>query len=442
MKENRTVILEMTELVDNSDFKGLPRVTNPQTFGQNNIPTPDGLYSEIIFGRNLKDQSSKFAYIELGTLILSPDVYNNINRLDPLFKKIIDPKMETKAILQNGILIESDSGKRGAGWLHSIWDQIDFDKYQKPGLKDNSYQFKELKKEQLFLTKWIVIPPLFRPYMEERGVMKEDHITGLYKEILRLTATQKGQNPYLDKLLDNNSKSELVQSKIIELHDHIISLIDKSTGAQEQKLVGKRQNNVARLVANASPRIPLSGVGLPWHYLLGLFDKHVIAEIQNSDQKEEIFKLLELPSNTTPEEFGQYFDYVARNADVYTESPGGEKKKQVFIDLLMDIFEKNPSLKVMLKRDPAWDKFSYHSLNPIIITTNAYHVVTNSMIYKPIGGDSFTTKVCGMIQPIRNSILISKEVPKSKTKYQIKLIDKNKAVTMKSMQHYMEKLIK
>ena len=68
MKENRTVILEMTELVDNSDFKGLPRVTNPQTFGQNNIPTPDGLYSEIIFGRNLKDQSSKFAYIELGTL--------------------------------------------------------------------------------------------------------------------------------------------------------------------------------------------------------------------------------------------------------------------------------------------------------------------------------------------------------------------------------------
>ena len=127
MKENRTVILEMTELVDNSDFKGLPRVTNPQTFGQNNIPTPDGLYSEIICGRNLKDQSSKFAYIELGTLILSPDVYNNINRLDPLFKKIIDPKMETKAILQNGILIESDSGKRGAGWLHSIWDQIDFD---------------------------------------------------------------------------------------------------------------------------------------------------------------------------------------------------------------------------------------------------------------------------------------------------------------------------
>ena len=219
MKENSTVILEMTELVDNSDFKGLPRVTNPQTFGQNNIPTPDGLYSEIIFGRNLKEQSSKFAYIELGTLILSPDVYNNINRLDPLFKKIIDPKMDTKAILQNGILIESDSGKRGAGWLHSIWDQIDFNKYQKPGLKDNSYQFKELKKEQLFLTKWIVIPPLFRPYMEERGVMKEDHITGLYKEILRLSTTQKGQNPYLDKLLDNNSKSELIQSKIIELHD-------------------------------------------------------------------------------------------------------------------------------------------------------------------------------------------------------------------------------
>ena len=438
MKENRTVILEMTELVDNSDFKGLPRVTNPQTFGQNNIPTPDGLYSEIIFGRNLKDQSSKFAYIELGTLILSPDVYNNINRLDPLFKKIIDPKMETKAILQNGILIESDSGKRGAGWLHSIWDQIDFDKYQKPGLKDNSYQFKELKKEQLFLTKWIVIPPLFRPYMEERGVMKEDHITGLYKEILRLTATQKGQNPYLDKLLDNNSKSELVQSKIIELHDHIISLIDKSTGAQEQKLVGKRQNNVARLVANASPRIPLDAIGLPWHYLLGLFDMHVIAEIQHSEQKEEILKILELPNNTQPSEFGQFFDYIARNAEVFVASPGGEKKRQVLIEVLQNIFEKNPKLTVMMKRDPAWDKNSYHSLKPIIITDNAYHVVTNSMIYKPIGGDSFTTKVCGIVQESYNNILFEKETKKSK--FQIKLVNNSKITKMKSMQHFVEKI--
>lgn len=434
-------IFEAHELIDSNDFKGLPKITNPITFGPNG-PTQDGLYSETIFGTSLKDQSTRFAYIDLGTIIIAPDIFNNINRLDPLFKKVIDPESDTKAILQNGMLIESSNGKRGAGWLHSIWDQIDFDKYQKPGLKDSSYQFKQLSKDEIFLTKWIVIPPLFRPYVEERGITKEDKITGFYKDILRMTNSQKGQNVYLDKLLDSNSKAEHIQLKVNELHKYIFELIFKAEGFQEQKLIGKRQNNVARLVANASPRIPLNGVGLPWHYLLGLFDKHVIAEINHSENKEEIFKTLGLPVNTTPQEFGQYFDYIARNVDVFTDSEGGDKKKQQLIDILYSVFSKNPTLKVILKRDPAWDYNSYHSLSPIIITTNAYHVVTNSMIYKPIGGDSFTTKVCGITQFLKQGTLIKKEVPESKAKYKITLQNgKNQALTMKSMDHYVEKLL-
>lgn len=442
MSSSINPILEGHELVDSSDFKGLPKVTNPITFGPNG-PTQDGLYSETIFGTTLKDQSTRFAYIELGNMIVAPDIYNNLNRLDPLFKKIIDPSMDTKAILENGMIQESSNGKRGAGWLHSIWDQINFDKYQKPGLKDSSYQFKELSKDEIFLTKWIVIPPLFRPYIEDRGIMKEDEITGFYKDILRMSNSQKGQNLYLDKILDSNSKSELIQLKINQLHDHIFDLIFKSDGFQEQKLIGKRQNNVARLVANASPRIPLNGCGLPWHYLLGLFDKHIIAEIQNAENKLDILKILELPDNTTPQEFGQYFDYIARNVDVFTTTENGEKKKQMLIDLLMSVFSQNPTLKVLLKRDPAWDYNSYHSLSPIIITTNAYHVVTNSMIYKPIGGDSFTTKVCGLVQPLKHSTLIKKEIPEAKMKYRISLTNnKNDALTMKSMAHYVEKLLK
>ena len=427
----------MVELINNSDFKGLKQITNPVTFDQKG-PTVDGLYSEVIFGTNFKESSTIFAYIELGTMILHPDVYSNINKLDPLFKKIVDPTFQTKAVLSNGMLIESPTGKRGIGWLYSIWEQIDFDKYQKPGIKDQSYKFKNLKKENLFVTKWLVMPPLFRPYIEDRGIKKEDEITGLYKDILRVANSQKGQNSYLDKILDSNSKTELMQMKVNALHDHIINLVNKAEGFQEQKLVGKRQNNVARLVANASPRIPLDAIGLPWHYLLGLFDMHVIAEIQHSEQKEEILKILELPNNTQPSEFGQFFDYIARNAEVFVASPGGEKKRQVLIEVLQNIFEKNPKLTVMMKRDPAWDKNSYHSLKPIIITDNAYHVVTNSMIYKPIGGDSFTTKVCGVTQEAYNNILFEKETEKSK--FQIKLVNNSKITKMKSMQHFVEKL--
>ena len=446
MNKNKTEIklispiLEMTEPIDSSDFKGLPQITNPLTFGPNG-PTPDGLYSETIFGKSLEEQSTRFAYIDLGTMVMNPDIFNNLNKVDPLIKKLADPTMDTKAVLHNGVFVESDNGKRGVGWLYSVWDQIDFEKYQKPGLKDSTYIFEQFKKDQVFTSKWIVCPPLFRPYIEDRGIMKEDEITGFMKDLLRLSAASKGQNIYLDKILDTNSKAELIQLKVNELHDHIFSLIHKAEGFQEQKLIGKRQDNVARLVANASPRIPLHSVGLPWHYLLGLFDKHVIAEIINHENSSEIFKTLEIPENTTTQEFGQFFDYIARNVDVFTQSQNGEKKKQLLIDLLMEVFEKFPELKVLLKRDPAWDKNSYHSLSPIVITTNAYHVVTNSMIYKPIGGDSFNTKICGFIQDIKHSVLLRKENTQAKTKYQVKLINKNKAMTMKSMAHYVEKLI-
>ena len=137
----------MVELIENSDFKGLKQITNAVTFDQKG-PTPDGLYSEVIFGTNFKESSTIFAYIDLGTMILHPDIYSNINRLDPIFKKIVDPSFDTKATLVSGTLQESPSGKRGIGWLYSIWDQIDFDKYQKPGIKDQSYKFKELKKDR------------------------------------------------------------------------------------------------------------------------------------------------------------------------------------------------------------------------------------------------------------------------------------------------------
>ena len=112
------------------------------------------------------------------------------------------------------------------------------------------------------------------------------------------------------------------------------------------------------------------------------------------------------------------------------------------IEILEEMFEKLPELRILLKRDPAWDKSSYIALHPAIITTNAYHVVTNSMMYKPLGGDSFTTKVCGMIQPIKQNCLIKKEIPSYKAKAQINLINKNNAMTMKSMNHYVEKLLK
>ena len=428
----------MVELIEPGDFKSLHEITNPVTFTQNG-PTQDGLYSEVIFKSTIKDNSSLFAYINLGTTIVNPIVYNNLNKLDPIFKKIVDPKSGVKAQLINGVLVESPNGKNGVGWLYSIWDQLDFTNYYKEGFKDFSEGFSATRKDNIFLNKIIVMPPLYRPWIEDRGIKKEDEITVLYKDILRITRAQKGDNEFVNKMLDHSSKTELIQQKVNALHEYLIGLIAKSDGFQEGKLIGKRMNNVARLTANASPRIPLDTVGVPWHSLINLIDMFVISEINHSPDKANIFKILELPENTSATEFGQYFDYIYRNVEVFTSNDKGKKKREILTEILKNIIDRNPDLRILLKRDPSWDVKSYHSMKPIIITDNAFHVVCNSMVYKPLGGDSFSTKICGTILEPRNGILLSRKL--EKVSYNIKMLkDNNKVLNMKSLKHYIDKV--
>jgi len=160
----------VVELIDPSVFKNLPQVTSTISFGPNG-PTNDGLYSKIIFGDSLQANTFNFAYINLGTKIMNPELYLNISKIDPLLKKLIDPSTPTiKGQLQNGVIIPSENGKRGLGWLYSVWDQIDFKKYTKYSklLKDNIIDMSKITKEMAFLDKWLVIPPIYRPYVEDK----------------------------------------------------------------------------------------------------------------------------------------------------------------------------------------------------------------------------------------------------------------------------------
>lgn len=430
----------MVELIDPSVFKNLPEVTNTISFNANG-PTPDGLYSKIIFGESLKEAQNNFAYINLGTKIMAPQIYMNISKIDTLLRKIIDPGFKQKAILQNGILVENENGKRGIGWLYSIWDQIDFKKYSGTSalVKDNIMDMSKIHKEQVFLDKWLVIPTIYRPYTEDKkrpGMFIEADLTGLYKGILQATGASKGQNSFMDKILDSSSKVDIIQARVNEVYKHVIELIGKTEGLQEQSLVGKRQNNVARLVANAHPTIPLEAVSVPWFVLLGLFDALLIGTIQNSSKKEEILKTLEFSTGTTPEEYGQFFDFIYRNADSFVANAKGKEKKKILIEVLEEMLQNNPEIKVLLKRDPAWTKESFAGLYPLINTTENYVYIVNSMIYSPFAGDSFNTKITGIFLPKKN--ILQKKIRNIEYSLDLPENSQNKVFMLKSLDYFLQ----
>ena len=120
----RVDLLDMDRLVKVNDLKP---ITNPITFQKNNIPTPDGLLSNKIFGIAMYDRMNTCAYIDLHEWFLSPLVYKTWARVD---KKIIACVNETKyfKIDDKGTLVEDEDGETGIEFLRKNFNRINIER--------------------------------------------------------------------------------------------------------------------------------------------------------------------------------------------------------------------------------------------------------------------------------------------------------------------------
>jgi hypothetical protein len=363
-------------------------VKNPQSFDRKFEPTEDGLYSRIIFGINKQELFTKFGYINLGARILHPLMYKNIVHISGIFKKVLTKT--TKVIIQNGILVESETGWTGIKDLYTNWDGIDFKKYDEKNSKVKSLiEFIiSKKKDELFEDKVLVIPVNFRPAMPKNGLMVEDEISGFYKSLLNMNDTERLGSEYMQSLMQLTDKYSIIQTKVNELYDYFIAFLEKKNGLFRTSLIGKRQNNTARLVANAQPTVPMNCIVLPWHACLNIFDLPIIGMINQDPFEKKYLTQLNMEDLST-DDIANLFGFIYHNVDIYSKNNSAQVK--IWQDLLLDTFNFHSELRCFTKRDPAWDKGSYHLLQPVINTDNEFACIINSALYNPLGGDSFYT---------------------------------------------------
>ena len=249
------------------------------------------------------------------------------------------------------------------------------------------------ERDNLFIDKFLVIPVNYRQYTIENGRVNEDTITGYYKGILSIVNANKNieSNDFLQNLIKiGGGKTLSIQNKINEIYEYFINLEDSKTGIIRSKVLSKRIDNITRLVANAQPNIPMDCCAIPWQNLLVMFDLFVIRILK--DKTDEDRKKLGV-NEFTLEDFGSHFDFIFRHSDNYTlKYP---ERVTLWQEILKEVFDSFPNLRVLLKRDPAWNRDSFHCLKPIIIKDTSYHCVVNSLLYKPLGGDSFKTNYIG-----------------------------------------------
>jgi len=323
-------------------------------------------------------------YINTGTIVLEPYIYQNANLIHSLWKHLLN--RTKKFIFRDGEFVEvnpGDAGDNGVLFLYKNWDNIDWDKYENDKNRVLIENFKTHPKSYFFSQKILVLPVAFRPYVQKHGRITIDPITELYEKIIRTAA---GSEFMVSAMNSAGGKQALIQKYYNSIYETFMSTYKTKAGEFQSNYSSKRTDSTATMVANANPEVPTNSCVIPWHILLVTFDVFVLAMLTKMPDIAEKLGFTELSDIN---KLSEHFQYIQKNPDIYEKS--NPEHKQIWIDLLEHIFNTYPDLGVMLKRNPAFEVKSYVYFKVIINTQNESVVLVPSYIYNNLGADSFVT---------------------------------------------------
>lgn len=247
-------IFNVDELVEVNKIK---EVTSPIYFSFKGVPNDEGLFSYTIFGRpGSLNREITLGYIDLGGNYLHPLVYLNLKRLNRKIEKLIAGT--TYFILKNNQLTEveeeiedSFTGLKG---LYDNWENILFKKTSSIVRKERLGFLKNLKKNEAFMTKQLVLPPLYRDInlqKAEKGIISHDIINDLYAKLLRLVSSNKANSDFGNLGFVNNITSYNIQTCINDIYEYCTSKVAGKYGLFRQTLLGKNVDYAGRSVISA-----------------------------------------------------------------------------------------------------------------------------------------------------------------------------------------------
>jgi len=266
-------------------------ITNPIYFNMGNIPVDDGLFSNSIFGfPGSKERKTVFAYIDLKKHFIHPVMYKLFMSMNKNLQDMITGKRYF--IVKDGELVEDPNGKTGISYFYSIYDQLSFK--DTGTYRRNTYLelLKKSPKNQIFITKFMVIPAYFRDYdpstSDNRKIENVHDVNTMYSKIIRLAQSISKNNSY-DFMGAITECS--IQAIIYELYDYFISQIDSKNGLIHKSLLGKSVDYATRSVIS-TPRfkanrwdsdenIRFGEFGIPLSQLVVLFYPFFIKYIQD-----------------------------------------------------------------------------------------------------------------------------------------------------------------
>ena len=133
----------------------LKEVSNPVAFIRKGVPTPDGLWSNEIFGITQYQRANTFAYIDLYEEFINPLIYKTWCKIDSEIKNCVHGIKNYK-INDHGQLEEDENGSNGIQFLKKNMSKYKF-RHTDSNKRDMNIDFIKsyIGKPEFFISKYI-----------------------------------------------------------------------------------------------------------------------------------------------------------------------------------------------------------------------------------------------------------------------------------------------
>ena len=327
----------------------LKEITSPILFQRGDIPHPEGLISNEIFGITTKSRKETYAYIDLHGYFFHPHIYKAIRRMFRNIDTIVNGQNFYSLDKDGRLVLDNENGQTGLSFLYDNWEKINWTKSDDKTSNDSSSNFgmryerenllKDFKKNEIFMHYQIVIPAFYRDITSTNSGGETDNINNLYAKLIRSCKMLDNQNLFSFQFDTTNFN---IQSTIVDIYDYFKHKVEKKNGLIRKYLMGKSVDFSTRTVITAPtfhadkpddlfvtfeyssiPMAQACSLAYPFvmHYVKKFFEQEVVdTQIKKLIYDPETDKIANQVSIVNPEAF--FSDkYIKKMIDTFIKDP-------------------------------------------------------------------------------------------------------------------------
>lgn len=247
MNELRLDLFDIKEFIE---INKLQEVTSAVLFQRGDVPHPNGLVSNEIFGITTKSRKETFAYINLYGHFFHPHVMKAIRRLFRNIDKIINGEIYY-SIDKNGHLVQDDeNGDTGMDFIYDNWEKIKWDKSDVPGMRNERIDLiTKTPKNKIFIEYCLVIPAFYRDIKpNQKGGGETEDINQMYAKLIREATLVRDRDMFDFQFHSTNFS---IQNTLVDVYNYFKQKIEKKNGLIRKYLMGKNVDYCTRTVITA-----------------------------------------------------------------------------------------------------------------------------------------------------------------------------------------------